>query len=196
MFSKHHRRHNKQVVSSGRCLRVLRVSCTLLAILSLAAFAAVFVNPFGGGASAAALPASGVDCGCTKVGDYQDPKKGVLPAMHPDGTPTSPLKTYVVSQQVIGSDPKQTTIQITVKKVSGGATVLSTEVPGPGNVRFGFSKDDKRFVLRFKGVGMHHVRLYKMDVAAGQQALSLHEFSYNDTNSIVHFSPNAKYLFY
>ena len=196
MFSKHHRRHNKQVVSSGRCLRVLRVSFTLLAILSLAAFAAVFVNPFGGGASAAALPASGVDCGCTKVGDYQDPKKGVLPAMHPDGTPTSPLKTYVVSQQVIGSDPKQTTIQITVKKVSGGATVLSTEVPGPGNVRFGFSKDDKRFVLRFKGVGMHHVRLYKMDVAAGQQALSLHEFSYNDTNSIVHFSPNAKYLFY
>ncbi len=177
-------------------VRVIFSSLTLLATIILVAGIA---GPrlTGGSVSAAAAPDSGVDCGCTKTGDYQDPKKGVLPAMNADDFNISPLGTYSVTQEVLNPDtPQFTTVRVTVKKVSGGATVITTEVPGPGNVRFGFSKDDKRFVLRYKATDGHHIRLYKMDVAAGQQAVSLKEITYIDANSIVAFSPNAKYLFY
>lgn len=175
-------------------LRGLRAALTLLAVVSFSTFATVFVNHFGGSASAAAATTSGVDCGCTKTGEYQNPKKGVKPAVNADGT--SPEGTYVVSSQTNGSsDPKLQTVQVTVKQVSGGTSVLSTEVPGPGNVRWGFSQDDKRFVLQYISNGIHYVRLYKMDVTSGR-AVALNEVSYRDASSIVHFSPNAKYLFY
>jgi uncharacterized repeat protein (TIGR01451 family) len=192
---------NSRPQSSRILKRRARVSVIFssLALLATIILIAGIAGPrlIGGSASAAAAPASGVDCGCTKTGDYQNPKKGVLPAMNPDDINLSPLSTYTITQEVLNPDiPQFTTVRVTVKKVGGGATVLTTEVPGPGNVRFGFSKDDKRFVLRYMGSDGHHVRLYKMDVAAGQQAVSLKEFSYIDANSIVAFSPNAKYLFY
>ncbi|MFL6332145.1 MAG: carboxypeptidase regulatory-like domain-containing protein [Pyrinomonadaceae bacterium] len=175
-------------------LRGLHASLTLLAVVSFAFFAAVFVNTFGGRASAAAALGSGVDCGCTLTGEYQVPQKGVKPTVKWDGT--SPGDTYVVSSQILnGSDPKLTTVRVIVKKADVGTTLLTTEVPGPGNVRWGFSQDDKRFVLQYISNDIHYVRLYKMDVTSGQ-ALALNEVSYHDANSIVQFSPNARYLFY
>ena len=64
--------------------------------------------------------------------------------MNADDFNISPLGTYSVTQEVLNPDtPQFTTVRVTVKKVSGGATVLTTEVPGPGNVNQPGTRDER-----------------------------------------------------
>lgn len=193
--NRHQRPHSSSIHNQPTRIRLILSSLVLLTAVALTAGIAGwrFIEVEAG---AAAPPAAGVDCGCSKTGDFKNPAQGVKPTVLTNGN--SPHNIFNVSSQVI--DSTQQLVQVTVKRnTTGNPVVLSVQLRG--DLAWGFytlDAGDKRFAIHYTTADARGVMLYaldKIDPNTGQ-ALMLRELSQHATSSVVRFSPTGKYLFF
>jgi hypothetical protein len=126
---------------------------------------------------------SGADCGCTTVGSFVNPNKGLPPTFKADLT--SPKGKYKLI--VGGSGP----LTLWVKLVSNNTTVYQTNVPvGSG---YGFSPDDDRFLTTYSSSGVQMTKLVDLTTSPASQVWSSQVLT---GSSRLQFSPNGDYLMY
>ncbi len=134
-------------------------------------------------------PVQGIDCLCSKTGDYQAPHRGTLIA----------TKTETVEE---GTSPKEvyrlvaTAGQITIfENKAGGAELLKINYTQT-NVGWGFSPDDHRFVFHYIAAGKHTVELYDLRQRPVATPKTFNKTHLGGDTSQIRFSPKGIYLFF
>jgi len=135
-----------------------------------------------GVAGVAQTPRPGIECGCDAVGQYKPPEVYDIQW----NRTSSPNNVYQVS--VDGFQDK-----ITLTIASDGKAVLS--LPGlPLSTNWGFSPDDDRLVVHFRGIGEeHHCHLYDLE-SGGSDPRWTNIMTVGDSRTI--FSPHGCYVVY
>ena len=152
---------------------------------------AVGVLVFGAGDAAISAPREGVDCGCEKVGLYENPEPGKVPAkvIISVSEGTSPDGTYHYTVGRLGD-------QISLTVTDANSHVLVNEVFTPaGNAEWGFSPDEHRFVYHYlDDMSRHHVKLF--DLERNGAAINPDGYGHKTGDSELRFSPKGHYFFY
>ncbi len=125
---------------------------------------------------------SGADCGCTTIGSFVNPNKGLPPATKPDFTSAKGKYKLIVG----GSGP----FTLWIKLVSNNTTVYQTNVPGGS---WGFSPDEDRFLTTYNSSGIQMTKLVDLSTSPASQVWS----SQVQTGaSRLQFSPSGDYLMF
>ncbi len=134
-------------------------------------------------------PVDGLDCNCTKTGNYTALHRGVNPSVTLETVDegVSPNEIYRII-----TGPNNVNIY---ENEPGGALIL--QINGiPDQAGWGFSPDDHRFVYHFISAGQQNVELYDL---RQRPVVMVKDFSRShvagDTYRI-RFSPKGGYLFY
>lgn len=136
----------------------------------------------GGNAILFQTTSGGADCGCTTIGSFVNPDKGVAPTVK--GDLTSPKGKYKI---VIGGSGPYT---IWIKLVSNNTTIYQTNVPGGS---WGFSPDDDRFLTTYSSSGIQMTKLVDLTTSPVSQVWSSQVLT---GSSRLQFSPFGDYLMY
>ncbi|MFO8029977.1 MAG: DUF11 domain-containing protein, partial [Cyclonatronaceae bacterium] len=134
-------------------------------------------------------PVEGIDCLCTKTGDYQSPHRGTLIATKVETVEegTSPNDVYRLVA---------TSGQITIhENTEGGAEILNITYTQT-NVGWGFSPDDHRFVFHYIADGKHTVELYDLRQSPAAKVKTIEKTQLSGDTSQIRFSPKGIYLFF
>ena len=134
-------------------------------------------------------PVQGIDCLCSKTGDYVAPHRGTLIAVKTETMEesTSPKEVYRLVA---------TAGQITIyENREGGAEVLKISYTQT-NVGWGFSPDDHRFVFHYIVAGKHTVELYDLRQRPAVKVTTIEKTQLSGDTSQIRFSPKGVYLFF
>jgi uncharacterized repeat protein (TIGR01451 family) len=160
--------------------------CLPLAVLLVFLSIAVVSEPVYAGETD---PISGIDCGCSKTGDYSSPHRGTAPAVElisvNEGISPNEIYRIVTSSSGIVISENKT----------GGAQVLN--IPGiPDEAGWGFSPDDHRFVYHYFSAGQYVVNLYDLRQRPGSLVRQVSRTHIAGETTRIRFSPKGVYLFY
>jgi uncharacterized repeat protein (TIGR01451 family) len=155
-------------------------------LIFLLVVAALFLKPL---PSFAADPVAGIDCSCTKTGDYVAQHQGVIPAVNMvtvnEGLSPNSLYRIVTAQSSLNI----------YKNETNGALMLS--ITGiPAGAGWGFSPDDHRFVYHYITAGQQTLELYDLSQTTGQPAGTISRTVASGESSRIRFSAKGIYLFY
>lgn len=134
-------------------------------------------------------PVEGIDCLCTKTGDYQSPHRGTLISTKIETVEegTSPNEVYRLVT---------TNGQITIyENTEGGSEILNITYTQT-NVGWGFSPDDHRFVFHYIAAGKHTVELYDLRQSPAAIVKTIEKTQLSGESSQIRFSPKGIYLFF
>lgn len=153
---------------------------------------AVGVLVFGAGDAAISAPREGVDCGCEKVGLYEKPEPGKVPAkvIISDSEGTSPDGTYLYTVDRLGNQ-----IFLTVTDANSHKELVNEAFTPAGTAGWGFSPDEHRFVYHYlDDMSHHYVKLF--DLERNGDAINPDRYGYMTGDSELRFSPKGHYFFY
>jgi hypothetical protein len=133
--------------------------------------------------------ASGVDCQCSKTGDYLEPATGRI--MTVDADSTSPHGKYSINFS------GTTVINLSVIRVSDQATVYTTSFPQGSEPHWGFSPDDDRLVTKYTTGGsptsLQNIQLIDLTKSSNSQIWSL---AFSTMSDRIGFTKHGHYLYY
>ena len=148
----------------------------------------------------AAESRSGIDCGCSATGVYQEPGR---PRGAQSGKPPYVHLVTVTEGESAASKPKykltasssSAGITLTIRHASNNAQVFQV-MNLPSSAGWGFSPDEHRFVYHFvDGSNRHQVRLHNLE--GSQPNTPVWSPSANAAfGTVVLFSPRGKYLLF
>jgi hypothetical protein len=135
----------------------------------------------------------GIDCDCTRTGDFQNPDQGKRAEVKLETVETgfSPDTVYAITVSPIGTDR----LHIGIQEIETARTAFSMEF-SRHDIGWGFSPDDHRFVVHFLSGGSHVVQLYDLETGHNVRRVN-HSGPPQDFHSAqIRFSRNGHYLLY
>lgn len=131
----------------------------------------------------------GIDCNCSKTGDYVAQHRGVIPSVDLESV-NEGLSPNSIYRIITGEG----TLNIYKNEPNGDQVLSITGIPADAG--WGFSPDDHRFVYHYIISGQHTVKLYDLNQPADKPVGTISRGITSGESSRLRFSPKGSYLFY